>query len=384
MESASVHRQNRLLPLDGLRGLILILMAIDHANYFVARTHPTGEFWGVPLPQYDSLAEFLTRFVTHMCAPGFFFLMGVGMVLFASSRRSLGWPGSKISKHLLLRGLILIFLQFFLINSAWVLGPVSALKPPGAGETVWIYFGVLAALGATMVIGTLFLRLKTSLLLGLSTIIIVGTQFLVPDPGHASHLYSPLIRILYIPGRTGIFQAFYPVIPWLGIVVFGFAFGKWLLKDRIQAYKRAFFLGTIFIILFFVVRASGGFGNIHPLAGSDLISFLNVTKYPPSLAFTLLNIGLCLVFIWIISIGEDTLQRWGKPILVFGRSSLFFYALHLYLFAVIGLFFASRGGSGLAVMYPIWLIALGILYPLCLFYGRFKKKKPVHSLWRFF
>jgi uncharacterized membrane protein len=384
MESASAKRSDRLLPLDVLRGLILILMAIDHANYFVARTHPTGEFWGVPLPQYDSLVEFLTRFVTHMCAPGFFFLLGVGMVLFANSRHSLGWSESKITKHLLFRGLILIFFQFFLENSAWVLGPVTAFKPPGAGETVWIHFGVLAGLGSTMVIGTLFLRMKTYLLLGLSTIIIVGTQFLIPDPSHASDLYSPLVRILYLPGRTGIFQSFYPVIPWLGIVVFGFAFGNWLLEDRARAYRRASFLGAMFILIFFIIRILGGFGNIHPPTQAGLISFLNVTKYPPSLAFTLLNIGFCLVFLWIISKKEGTLQRWGKPVLVFGRSSLFFYILHLYLFAIIGLFFAAQGGSGLAVMYPIWLIALGLLYPACLYYGRFKTKQPLHSLWRFF
>ena len=306
------------------------------------------------------------------------------MVLFANSRRSLGWPEGKISRHLFYRGLILILLQFFLENSAWALGPVTTFHPPGAGDTVWIYFGVLAGLGATMVIGTLFLRLKTSLLFSLSTIIIVGTHFLIPDPSHAYQLYSPLIRILYIPGRTGIFQAFYPIIPWLGIVFFGFVFGKWILKDRIKAYKRAFFLGSIFIVLFFIIRILGKFGNIHPPADSGLISFLNVTKYPPSLAFTLLNIGLCLLLIWTISQQKNSLQRWGKPFLVFGRSSLFFYILHLYIFAIIGLFFTSRGGSGLAVMYPIWLIVLFILYPLCLYYGRFKQKKPEHSLWRFF
>ncbi len=384
MESASDPRSKRLLPLDILRGLILVLMAIDHANYFVARMHPTGEFWGVSLPRYKNIAEFLTRFVTHICAPGFFFLMGVGMVLFANSRRSLGWSEGKISQHLFYRGFILIFLQFFLENPAWVLGPVTTFHPPGAGETVWIYFGVLAGLGGTMVIGTLFLRLKTALLFGFSTIIIVGTEFLVPDPSHASQLYSPLIRILYLPGQTGIFQSFYPIIPWLGIVLFGFIFGKWLLKDRTQAYKRAFFLGSTFILLFFVIRMWGGFGNIHPPEGSGLISFLNVTKYPPSLAFILLNLGLCLVIIWVISQLKDTIQHWGKPFLVFGRSSLFFYILHLYFFAIIGLLFISRGGSGLAFMYPIWLMVLIILYPLCLLYGRFKQKKPEDSLWRFF
>jgi len=379
-----MQQPKRLLPLDAIRGLIMILMAIDHANFFVARMHPTGEFWGTSLPQYNNITEFLTRLVTHICAPGFFFLMGVGMVLFANSRRSLGWSESIISRHLFFRGLILIFCQFFLVNSAWVLGPVYTFRPPGAGETVWIYFGVLAALGATMVIGTLFLRLKSLVLISLGSIIIIGNQSLVPDPSQTGHLYSPLVRILSIPGRTGIFQAFYPILPWLGIVLLGFVFGKWLLKDRVQAYQRALLVGSIFIMLFFIIRILGGFGNIHPPKSSGFISFFNVTKYPPSLTFTLLNLGLCLIFIGIFSRLHSSLERRGNPLLVFGRSALFFYILHLYLFAIIGLFFASRGGSGLALMYPIWLVGMFILYPLCLYYGNFKKKKSADSIWRFF
>ena len=81
----------RLLPLDALKGIIMIMMAVDHANFFIARQHPTGEFWGGALPHYDSTFGFLTRFVTHPVAPGFFFMMGVGMVLFANSRRKRGW-----------------------------------------------------------------------------------------------------------------------------------------------------------------------------------------------------------------------------------------------------------------------------------------------------
>lgn len=384
METARIYQPKRLLPLDALRGLIMILMAIDHANYFVARMHPTGEFWGISLPQYNSFCEFLTRFVTHICAPGFFFLMGVGMVLLANSRRSQGWAESKIFRFLFFRGLILILFQFFLENNAWVLGPVYTFNPPGSGDVVWIHFGVLASLGATMIIGTLFLRLKTSTLIGLSAIIIIGAQFLIPDPGHASQLYSPLLRILYLPGRTGIFQVFYPILPWLGIVLFGLVFGKWLLQDKFQAYQWSPILGGAFLIGFFAFRLIGGFGNIHPPENSGIISFLNVTKYPPSLTFTLLTLGFCFIFIGIFSRFNAFLERWGKPLLVFGKSALFFYILHLYLFAIAGLFFASRGGSGLAVMYLIWLIALFILYPLCLWYRKFKKKKPADSLWRFF
>jgi len=376
-------KKERLLPLDALRGMVMILMAIDHANYFVARMHPTGEFWGLSLPQYNDIFEFLTRFVTHICAPGFFFLMGVGMVLFTNSRRSLGWTEGKIFRHFLSRGLVLILLQFFLENTAWILGPVYTFNPPGGGETVWLHFGVLFALGFTMIIGALFLRAKPLVLICASSAIIFGSQFLIPESSQASHLYSPLLRILYIPGRTGIFQAFYPIIPWLGIVIFGLIFGKWLLHNKSQAYRWSFILGGIFLLAFFVLRTIGGFGNIHPPQSSSLVAYLNVTKYPPSVVFTFLTLGLCLIFIGIFSRVQSSLDHLGKPLLVFGRSALFFYIVHLYLFAVIGLFFASSGGSGLAIMYLVWLAALVILYFLCQWYGNFKKRKSADSIWRF-
>jgi uncharacterized membrane protein len=374
----------RLLPLDALRGMIMILMAIDHANYFVARMHPTGEFWGVPLPQYNDLFEFLTRFVTHLCAPGFFFLMGVGMVLFTNSRRSLGWTDGRILRHFLSRGLILIGFQFFFENTAWVMGPVYSFNPPGGGDSVWLHFGVLSALGSTMIIGALFLRSKPFVLVWISSAIIFGSQFLIPGSNQASHLYAPLLRILYIPGRTGIFQAFYPIIPWLGIVIFGLIFGKWLLHNKSQAYRWSFILGGIFLLVFIVLRTIGGFGNTHPPVNSSLVSYLNITKYPPSVVFTFLTLGLCLTFIGIFSRVRSTLEHLGKPLLVFGRSALFFYITHLYLFAFIGLFFASGGGTGLAIMYPIWFVALVILYFLCLWYGNFKKRKSADSIWRIF
>jgi uncharacterized membrane protein len=377
-------RPLRLVPLDALRGLIMVLMALDHANYFVARSHPSGEFWGVSIPQYSDLAEFLTRFVTHVCAPGFFFLMGAGMVLFAQSRRSLEWTEGRISRHLFSRGLVLILLQFFLENSAWVLGPVYTFRPPGTGDVVWVYFGVLFGLGATMFIGTLFLRTKPLILAGLSALVIIGSAFLVPNASQADRAYSPFLRILFIPGRTGIVQVFYPILPWLGIVLLGCLFGRWLLRDRAAAFRWAFPIGGIFLTAFLVLRKAGGFGNIHAPEGSGLISFLNVTKYPPSLAFTFLTLGLCLIFIGIFVLASSSLERWGKPLLVYGRSPLFFYILHLYVFAFIGLVFASRGGSGLAVMYPIWLAVLILLYPPCRWYGEFKRRKPVESIWKFF
>src|SRR5512139_3059913 len=98
----------RLLPVDALRGLIIVCMALDHANHFVAQKHSSSEMWGGPFPTYTDPLAFLTRLITHLSAPGFFFLMGVGMFLFASARRKQGWSEWAILRFFLMRGGILI------------------------------------------------------------------------------------------------------------------------------------------------------------------------------------------------------------------------------------------------------------------------------------
>ena len=99
-------RSGRFFPVDALRGLIIILMALDHANYFVAHKHSPGEYWGGMLPVYDTSLAFMTRFVTHLAAPGFFFLMGVGMYLFTEARQKHGWGKWAVIRHFLIRGII--------------------------------------------------------------------------------------------------------------------------------------------------------------------------------------------------------------------------------------------------------------------------------------
>jgi uncharacterized membrane protein len=376
-------KPQRLLSIDALRGLVIVLMAVDHANYFVARMHPNGEFWGIALPKYYSILAFLTRFVTQPCAPGFFFLMGIGMVLFASSRRNQGWSEARISRHFIIRGFILVLLQFFAENSAWLLGPSTEFHPPGGGGQVWFHFGVLFALGMTMILAAFLIRLKSALLFGISVATILLTQWLIPGSDQAERLFSPLLRMILIPGQTGPMQVFYSFLPWMGCVGFGLIFGTWLLLDERRAYLKALFLGMGSIVLFVAVRVVGGFGNFHPPESSGWMDLLHVTKYPPSLAFLLLTFGIVLLCLFFLSRFEKGLQSWGKPLLVYGRSALVFYICHLYLFGIIGLFFAPQG-TGIPLMYVFWLGGLIILYPICLWYGRFKSQKPKESLWRFF
>jgi len=378
------ERGQRLIPLDALRGLIMILMAVDHANFFISRTHPTGEFWGIPLPHYESALAFLTRFITHFCAPGFFLLMGVSMILFAESRRTKDWTTARIRRYFIIRGLILLLLQLSVENPAWLLGPVDPLNPPGGGGRVWFHFGVLSCLGMAMIFWAFWYQLKPAAILSLSAAAVLITQVLTPDPSQAPRLFSPGLRILLIPGKTGSLQVFYPFIPWLGCAGLGLILGQWLQANPRRAYRKTLAWGVLFLVLFIGVRILGGFGNIHAPASFSWMDFLNVTKYPPSLAFLFLTLGFDLILLYVFSLAGNRIQNCGKPLLVFGRTALFFYILHFYLFGAMGSLFAAKGGSGIPLMYIFWLLGLIILYPLCFYYWSFKQKKDPASVWRFF
>ncbi len=378
-------KEDRLLSLDALRGLIMILMAIDHAAFFIAKVHP-GEYWGLALPRYPGIIEFLTRWLSHLCAPGFFFLMGAGMFLFAASRSKAGWTGNKIMRFFIIRGLFLILLQHMVENPAWLLGtlgelPKMMVQPPGGGGEVMLHFGVLYGLGANMIVFALLLRANPALIAIISAGSILATQVLTPGATQVEVLYTPVQRLILIPGHTDMWQVLYPLLPWMGITGFGIIFAGLLLKNREKVFRYTPVVGVVFLITFVILRWQGGFGNFHAPA-NDWISFLNLTKYPPSLSFILLTLGINLLLLYLFFRTKQLLPRIGRPLLIFGRSALFFYLVHLYLYAIIGI--AFPGGTSYQLMYLIWLIGLSILYPLCLRYGTFKRKKPIESVWKFF
>ncbi|MCZ7670199.1 MAG: heparan-alpha-glucosaminide N-acetyltransferase domain-containing protein [Chloroflexi bacterium] len=275
----------RLLWLDGLRGLIMVIMAIDHASYFVAKSH-WGEFWGLPLPDYGTAAAFLTRFVTHICAPGFFFLMGISMMLFAHNRYHLGWSTGQVARHFAIRGALLILFQNILENPTWLIGdlinPVTIGDPPGVAvpfSSIWVSCSRWAPL---LIIWGLLLRANLIGTLLISFVAIMIPQIFVPTLSSTTTLYSPLLLITTLPAHTNALQVYYPILPWLGMTGIGVAFGKLLWRDAERAYKTALLTGISALILFVALRLMGGFGNIHPPQNDTWISFLSVTKYPPA------------------------------------------------------------------------------------------------------
>jgi uncharacterized membrane protein len=277
-------KPSRLLAVDALRGLIIVFMALDHANHFIAQKHSSGEIWDGVFPVYYDTLTFLTRFVTHFAAPGFFLLMGVGMFLFARSRTQRGWSRWAIIRHFLVRGSLLMVLQLLIVNRAWELSP--------QGWDIMLYFGVLFALGATMVLGSLLLWLKPVYLLALTLILFVGTELLHPGLGMWNSVsHSPVSVIHLYPGGNAVVWSYYSIWPWMELVIFGIFFGNWLAQDPRKAFSRAWKLGLAFLLAFVVIRYFDGFGNIRPRMSNSWIDFLNPVKYPPSMTFTLMTTG---------------------------------------------------------------------------------------------
>jgi uncharacterized membrane protein len=327
--------------------------------------------WADLFPSYlgHPPLTFVTRLVTHLAAPGFFFLMGTGMTMLTQSRRQKGWTGWQITRHFLLRGTLLIFLQFTLENYAW------SLK-----ESLGIYFGVLYALGGVMIIGSLLLHLPQLGLALVSLALIISTELLLPESRTGWTAYPLPLRMWLLPGFTGSVLVLYPLMPWLGVAGLGILFGERLRQNPRLAYKYAFWLGISALLMFLPLRLLGGYGNIRPVTGQDWIALLNVVKYPPSITFLLLTLGANLLLLAFFS---RLPVRLLWPLAVFGQAPLFFYISHLFLYGLLGKLF-EPAGIGIPRMLPYWLLGLLFLWLLCLLYGRFKYSRSLNSIWRFF
>ena len=373
----------RVPAIDSLRGLLLILMAIDHVSLFVANHH-AFEFWGGAWSRHTDPAWFLTRFVTHLCAPGFFFLMGAGMPLFSQARQAAGWPGTRIRSFLIKRGLLFLVINQLLENPAWILGtafrraagpPPFDAPPPGVdGSFPYLALTVISALGLAMAAAAWFVEFRWAGALGAVLLVVSGA--LTPSADHAAAIYHPLLRLLLIPGQSKWLFVLYPVIPWLGVTLIGVAFGRWILRDSTSAFRYAPWIGLASIAAALALRVAGSFGNLRLPRDATWIEFLNFIKYPPALVFALSMAGANLLLL-------VALKNAPKWLSVFGQAPLFYYLAHLYLYAIIGVLFFRDPGS-IGALYLIWLLGLPLLYVACRRFRVFKAAKPVESLWRLF
>lgn len=372
----------RLESLDAYRGVIMLLMALDHASALVGNhTHGSGfESFAGPFNTHPGLAHFLTRAVTHLCAPGFAVLMGAAMHFFAVSRRKAGWTRKQIVRHFIFRGAVLLCLQFFLENVAWRLGGVM-------GEGVH-YFGVISMLGAAMITAGFMVgrSAKWAALLGVGLLLLDWS--LLPYMRSIPTDAVPLpYLLLFVPGSGDGLISLYPVLPWLGVVLLGMAGGEYISRNGPRALKQGGMLGILMLAAYIPARIFGGewLNARNLLLDGSLTAFLQVVKYPPSFVylFGTLGVGLCIIAALQKSI--DAQAVWHRPLLnvliIVGRTPLFFYFTHLALYNVVRvLFFPDL--TGLPGVYLAWLMGLLVLIPLCKWYGALKYSKNPTSILR--
>ena len=350
----------------------MVIMAWDHVAGFWYSQHYGSEGLGGIFPYLNGdLIPFMARFITHFCAPTFFFLSGTSIAISTVRRLRKGESQTEISLHLVKRAVVLVLLMVFIEGNAFGLSP--------------IYFGVLGCFAACFIIFSVFRRLPWQVILAVSTAIVVFHPLLdlsfLPKEGIG------LILRLYIHEPSMIiypFQVLYPIIPWIGVMGLGWCFGLLLNRLDTARIKRLAtpiaLIGVASIIAFVVIRWLNGYGNLVPRSGDTIQAWLAVSKYPPDLAFLTLTLGgMCLLLALGIHIEDKKWLNGGLTgvLLVFGRNPLFFYVTHLVLYRVRPFYMAAPLFTvDLPPAIFFWFIGLIILWRLCLRYEKFKKVHP--------
>lgn len=377
--------KSRVESIDLLRGTVMIFMALDHVrDYF---------HWGAF--HYDptdlsktSVVLFFTRWITHYCAPTFVFLAGTSAFIVGTRKGT-----KELSVFLLKRGLWLIFLELVVVNFGWFFNihlPLLGLL------VIW-------AIGFGMLMLAAFVYLPWQVILTAGVILVAGHNALdgyhVAGDGAWAMTWSVLHEFNFFNLSTGqTLLTGYPVIAWTGVMFLGYCFGKFYTPsfDPSRRKKILIYLGSSAIVLFIVLRFINGYGDSNHWSTQSsplytFLSFLKVSKYPPSLLYVLMTLGPGILF---LALTEDHIGAFARKITVLGRVPMFYYLVHIYLihiFAMAAAVFAGYSpsvmilntwvnnspdltnyGFGLGATYLVWIGLLIVLYPLCQWYDAYK------------
>ena len=387
MQTELTASQRRIRSVDLLRGLVMVIMALDHTRDFFHK----DAFGNDPLDLSTTTPIlFFTRWITHFCAPVFVFLSGMS-AWFQSIRKS----KKELSRFLISRGIWLILVEIFVMT---------------LGITGDIYYGffilqTIWAIGISMVILGIAIWLPFSMLLLTGLIIVLGHNILDfvekdhkgPFPWWWYFLHIQTVLPLWGNRMLGIF---YPFLPWAGLMMVGYCSGRLFTAYALQQRNKILLrLGVGILIFFVALRFTNLYGDPDPWSVQEnslytMLSFVNVRKYPPSLLYMSLTIGVAFIFLAFI---KGATGRISKIIIVFGRVPFFYYIIHFYLLHLIAIvLFLARGhsvaegmagslglpfkfvkpgeGFDLPGVYIVWILVVMALYPLCKWYDNYKTK----------
>ncbi|GAC1652097.1 MAG: DUF1624 domain-containing protein [Gemmatimonadaceae bacterium] len=383
------HTATRILSLDIVRGAVMILMALDHVRVYA----------GIP-PGGPTAGLFLTRWVTHFCAPAFFFLAGIGAYLYGDRVPKRG----QLGRWLLVRGLWLVLLELTVLRLAWTFN---------LDYQHYMLAGVIWSLGWCMAIlaALVFLPLPAVAAFGITMIALHNAVFPLvarSSPSIRVGEGPALLKVLYFgggidlggPGRFPLI-ILYSIVPWVGVMAAGYAFGVVMRMDPVRRARICWILGATGVALFAVLRGFDVYGDPRPWSSAagpapGWIRFLGATKYPASLSFLLMTLSP--VFLLLPSL-ERARGRLCETIAVFGRVPLFFYLVHIPLIHLTAMLISLGRGDGgiawlrgnhpvligppppgymwnLAMLYVVWIGVVVLLYSPSRWFAALRAERP--------
>jgi uncharacterized membrane protein len=390
-----VMTKDRVQSIDILRGIVMIIMALDHVRDFFH----VQAFQSDPIdPATTTPILYITRWITHLCAPAFVFLAGTSSYLVGLRRSKAGLSG-----FLIKRGLWLILAEVLIVTLGWTFNPLYNL----------LILQVIWAIGISMVILGLLVRLPLTAIFIIGLVIVLGHNLIdYPEAARAAN-HQPLgfwwdllhgAHFAYYPftSSRGLLIV-YPFLPWTGLMLMGYCAGKFFTPDFPVAQRKKILLytGLGLIAVFFVLRLINAYGDPVPWATQTtatrtILSFFNVNKYPPSLMYMTITIGIAMIALVLLEHVKTPVTEFAK---VFGQVPFFYYVLHfflIHLLTVIVFFLQGYGtkdivstqvpflfrpigfGFPLWGVYLVWIAVIFLLYPVC---KRYNAYKSTHREW---
>jgi len=386
-------KTGRIESIDLLRGTVMIIMAIDHVrDYF----HNSAFLYNPEDLNHTNVILFFTRWITHFCAPVFVFLAGISAYLYGINKTK-----KELSLFLFTRGLWLVFAELFILSLFRTFNPSYHFFNL---QVIWV-------IGISMIFLSAMIYMKRGLLLVTSLLLIASHNLLdnvhVTGNNIPAFLWALLHKTGFFTFGHITFHVHYPAIPWMGIIAIGYCCGS-LFNQEYEPEKRRTILlslGVIATALFIILRYINIYGDSSPWSAQNsfaftILSFLNVSKYPPSLLYILMTLGPALIF---LALTEKPLNAFTKKITVFGRVPMFYYLLHIlliHLFALIAAVIsgykwsdmvlttminrspALKGyGFNLLTVYLVWAALIFILYPFCKRFDDYKRTHRSGQWW---
>lgn len=372
MQAIQAHSSGRrILAIDALRGLVMVFMLADHVRETFLLHLQVSD----PMDVSTTPAPlFVSRLIAHLCAPVFVFLTGLSAFLYAS--RQADGPRAA-SSFLAKRGLFLVVLELTVINFAW-----TATFPPQV-----VYLQVIWAIGLSMLALAALVYLPRAALIALGFAIVAGHNLLDGLHFAAGHPLHTLWAVLHDRGWIEVsdtlrLRTSYPVLPWIGIICLGYACGPWFAQGWAAPERRRRLLAwaATALGLFVALRVLNVYGDrpwvVGASSGETLMSFFNVTKYPPSLLFAALTLGIGLLLLLLLERKDGCLSAW---LAVLGSGPMFFYILHLYVLQCIARGLEAGGivprMDGVWQVWALTAVLTLALYPAVRAFARFKARR---------